>query len=66
MTKSCNECGVLFNAYEPVKVGNQLMICENCLRITCKQCASKKRNKNKCPDKKCRGPLRPLDIEELD
>ena len=64
MTKSCNECGVLFSPYEPVKADNYLLICENCLRIICKKCAKKK--KNKCADKKCRGPLRKLDIEELD
>jgi hypothetical protein len=64
MVKSCNECGVLFSPYEPVKKGNQLLICENCLRITCKKCS--KKSKGKCPDKKCKGPLRALDIEELD
>ena len=64
MVKSCNECGVLFSPYEPVKEGNHLLICQDCLRIVCLQCSKKKKNKGKCPDKKCRGPLRQLEIEE--
>ncbi len=65
MTKTCSECGTLFSAYNPVQKGNRLLICVNCLRVVCANCASKSRNRNKCVNKKCRGKLRELELEEL-
>jgi len=65
MVKSCNECGFLLSPHNPISGDNKLMICQECLRIVCSDCAKKKRNR--CPNKKCKSKkLRELTLEELD
>ncbi|GAB4331158.1 MAG: hypothetical protein Kow0069_38790 [Promethearchaeota archaeon] len=65
MTKSCNECGFLLSAHMPVTGDNILLICEECLRVVCLDCAKKKRMR--CPNKHCKSKkLRQLTQEELD
>ena len=65
MVKSCNECGFLLSPHKPIVGDNKLLICQECLRIVCSDCAKKKRNK--CPNKKCKSKkLRELTLEELD